>query len=54
MIKTENKELDFFWHLGLKPGGLILIAARPGMGKTSSLVIFIVNFKFFCYNGYKN
>jgi replicative DNA helicase len=38
MIKTENKELDFFWHLGLKPGGLILIAARPGMGKTSFLL----------------
>ena len=38
MIKTENKELDFFWNLGLKPGGLILIAARPGMGKTSFLL----------------
>lgn len=38
MIKTENKELDFFWNLGLKSGGLILIAARPGMGKTSFLL----------------
>ena len=38
MIKTDNKELDFFWNLGLKPGGLILIAARPGMGKTSFLL----------------
>ena len=38
MIKTENKELDFFWNLGLKAGGLILIAARPGMGKTSFLL----------------
>lgn len=38
MIRTKNKELDFFWNLGLKPGGLILIAARPGMGKTSFLL----------------
>jgi replicative DNA helicase len=38
MIKTENKELDSFWNLGMKPGGLIVIAARPGMGKTSFLL----------------
>lgn len=38
MIKTENKELNFFWSLGLKPSGLIVIAARPGMGKTSFLL----------------
>jgi replicative DNA helicase len=40
MIKTENKELDSFWNLGMKPGGLIVIAARPGMGKTSFLLSF--------------
>ncbi len=38
MIRTENKELDSFWNLGMKPGGLIVIAARPGMGKTSFLL----------------
>lgn len=38
MIRTENKELDSFWNLGMKPGGLIVIAARPGMGKTSFLI----------------
>ena len=38
MIKTENKELDSFWNLAMKPGGLIVIAARPGMGKTSFLL----------------
>lgn len=38
MIKTENKELDSFWNTGMKPGGLIVIAARPGMGKTSFLL----------------
>jgi replicative DNA helicase len=38
MIKTGNKELDLFWNLGLKPGGLVLIAARPGIGKTSFLL----------------
>jgi replicative DNA helicase len=38
MITTEIKELDSFWNLGMKPGGLIVIAARPGMGKTSFLL----------------
>ena len=38
MIKTENKELNSFWSLGMKPGGLIVIAARPGMGKSSFLL----------------
>lgn len=38
MIKTENKKLDSFWSKGLKPGGFIVIAARPGMGKTSFLL----------------
>jgi replicative DNA helicase len=39
MIKTENKELNSFWNLGLKPGGLIVVAARPAMGKTSFLLL---------------
>lgn len=30
--------MDSFWNLGLKPGGLIIISARPGMGKTSFLL----------------
>lgn len=38
MIKTENKELNSFWSSGMKPGGLIVIAARPGMGKSSFLL----------------
>ena len=38
MMKTENKELNSFWSLGMKPGGLIVIAARPGMGKSSFLL----------------
>lgn len=38
MIKTENKELNSFWSLGMKPGGLIVIAARPGMGKSTFLL----------------
>lgn len=38
MIKTEIGELDHFWNSGLKPGGLIVIAARPGMGKTGFLL----------------
>ncbi len=38
MIKTDIKELDTFWNLGMKPGGLIVISARPGMGKTSFLL----------------
>lgn len=38
MIKTDIKELDSFWNLGMKPGGLIIISARPGMGKTSFLL----------------
>lgn len=29
MINTEIRELDSFWNSGLKPGGLIVIAARP-------------------------
>ena len=37
-IKTDIKALDSFWKLGLKPGGLIVISARPGMGKTSFLL----------------
>jgi replicative DNA helicase len=37
-IKTDIKALDSFWNLGLKPGGLIIISARPGMGKTSFLL----------------
>jgi replicative DNA helicase len=39
MIKTKNKELDSFWSEGLKPGGLIVIAARPAMGKKSFLFL---------------
>ena len=38
MIKTENKELNSFWSLGLKAGGLIVIAGRPGMGKSTFLL----------------
>lgn len=38
MIKTGNKELDTFWKSGLKPGGLIIISGRPGMGKTTTLL----------------
>ena len=38
MIKTEIGKLDSFWNSGLKPGGLIVIAARPGMGKTGFLL----------------
>ena len=38
MIKTENKELNSFWSLGMKPGGLIVIASRPGRGKSSFLL----------------
>jgi replicative DNA helicase len=37
-IKSDIKALDSFWNLGLKPGGLIVISARPGMGKTSFLL----------------
>jgi replicative DNA helicase len=35
MMKTENKKLNSFWKLGLKAGGLIVIAARPAMGKNN-------------------
>ncbi|NCA21994.1 MAG: hypothetical protein EBS86_12755 [Crocinitomicaceae bacterium] len=38
MMKTENKELNSFWNLGMKSGGLIVIAARPGMGESSFLL----------------
>lgn len=38
MIKTGIKKLDSFWNLGMKSGGLIVISARPGMGKTSFLL----------------
>jgi replicative DNA helicase len=38
MIKTGIKELDSFWHKGLRGGGLIVLAARPLMGKTSFIM----------------
>jgi replicative DNA helicase len=38
MIKTGIQELDSFWKIGLQGGGLILLAARPAMGKASFLV----------------
>lgn len=38
MFRTNLNGLDSFWDNGLRAGGLILLAARPGMGKTSFLL----------------
>jgi replicative DNA helicase len=38
-FQPDFTALDSFWNLGLKPGGIIVIAARPGMGKTSFLLL---------------
>ncbi|MBL7823000.1 MAG: hypothetical protein JNK69_06300 [Saprospiraceae bacterium] len=38
MIETGIKELDIFWNNSLHKSKLILLVARPGMGKTSFLM----------------
>lgn len=42
-MKTQIKVLDSFWDTGLKPGGLIVIAGRPAIGKTSFLLLIAKN-----------